>query len=202
MRTTIRKAVMSDVPVLVEMIREAFQDVAVRFELTEENCPKHPSNCQASWITRALETGVRYFVIEVEGSSCGCAALEQASPEVCYLERLAVLPLQRRQGYGRALVVHGLAEAKELGSQRVDIGIIAAHTELRDWYRNLGFVDQRMASFPHLPFQVLFMSLALDRLPPGERESVEVPRYPPRFAVLGKEERRGKGNGCSTAKRL
>jgi len=159
---TIRKAITEDVPRLVEVIRTAFQGVAVRFGLTEENCPKHPSNCQASWISRALEKGVRYFVLDLEGVSCGCVALEQASPEVCYLERLAVLPSRRGRGYGHALVKHVLHEAKKAGALRVDIGIIAAQTELRDWYRKIRFVDQRTAVFAHLPFEVLFMSRPLD----------------------------------------
>ena len=108
-----------------------------------------------------MEKGARYFVLDAEGISCGCVALEPASPEVCYLERLAVLPPQRRRGYGKALVDRVLHEAKELGAQHVDIGIIAEHTELREWYRKIGFVEQTTATFPHLPFQVLFMSLAL-----------------------------------------
>jgi N-acetylglutamate synthase-like GNAT family acetyltransferase len=157
----IREATPQEVPELVEIIRTAFQDVAVRFVLTEENCPKHPSNCHAAWIADALEKGVRYFVLDLEGVSRGCVALEQAGSEVCYLERLAVLPDQRRRGFGRALVEHVLYEAKMGGALRVDIGIISDHTELRDWYREIGFADQKTTSFPHLPFQVLFMSMAL-----------------------------------------
>ena len=161
MPCTIRESTAADISGLVEIIRTAFQDVAVRFGLTEDNCPKHPSNCQATWISNALDKGVRYFVLDSEGVLCGCVALEQGSPEVCYLERLAVLPSHRGRGYGRALVEHILHEAKRVGALRVDIGIIADHTELRDWYRKLGFVDQQTAVFAHLPFEVLFMSMAL-----------------------------------------
>lgn len=174
---TIRQATTADVPGLVEIIRTGFRDVARRFDLTAVNCPRHPSNCRESWIASALEKGVRYFVLVSEGVSCGCVALEQANPETCYLERLAVLPTLRRRGHGKALVVHALAEAKALGVQRVDIGIIAEHTELRDWYRKFGFVDQKRASFPHLPFQVLFMSLELPRTRSGGPESPEVASY-------------------------
>ncbi|MCJ7833166.1 MAG: GNAT family N-acetyltransferase [Deltaproteobacteria bacterium] len=159
---TIRKANEADIPRIVEIIRNAFHEVAVRFGLTEANCPKHPSNCKADWIEDALAKGARYFILDSEGLSCGCVALEQASPEVCYLERLGVLPAQRRRGYGRALVDHVLVEAKLLGSHQVDIGIIAAHTELKDWYRKIGFVEQKTATFSHLPFEVLFMSKAID----------------------------------------
>jgi N-acetylglutamate synthase-like GNAT family acetyltransferase len=161
---TIREATAADIPRTVEIIRNSFHDVAVRFGLTEGNCPKHPSNCKASWVEEALEKGARYFLLDSEGLSCGCVALEQAGPDVCYLERLGVLPAQRRRGYGRALVDRVLYEAKGLGSHRVDIGIIADHTELKDWYRRIGFVEQKTATFPHLPFQVLFMSMILKPL--------------------------------------
>lgn len=117
MPCTIRDAAPADVPELVEIIRTAFRDVALRFDLTPENCPRHPSNCHQSWIEDALGKGVRYFILDAEGGSCGCVALEQASSETCYLERLAVLPTHRRRGYGRALVVHALAEARPLGSR-------------------------------------------------------------------------------------
>jgi N-acetylglutamate synthase-like GNAT family acetyltransferase len=162
LKITIRQATDGDIPRIVEIIRMAFYEVAVRFDLTEDNCPKHPSNCKGSWIEEALDKGARYSLLEVDGLSCGCVALEQANPEVCYLERLGVLPAQQRRGYGRALVDHVIAEARLLGSHQVDIGIIAAHTELKDWYRKIGFVEQKTATFPHLPFEVLFMSKALD----------------------------------------
>jgi GNAT superfamily N-acetyltransferase len=158
---TIREVKLLDISGLVEIIRTSFADVAVRFSLTEENCPKHPSNCQATWIASALNKGTRYFILDSKGLTCGCVAMEQASRDVCYLERLAVLPLQRRQGFGRALVKRVLDVAKDLGVRCVDIGIIAEHTDLRDWYGKIGFVEKGTADFPHLPFTVLFMSAPL-----------------------------------------
>jgi len=157
-KITVRQADTTDIPRIVGIIRKAFYEVAVRFGLSEANCPKHPSNCKAGWIEEAMGKGARYFLLESDGLSCGCVALEQASPKICYLERLAVLPAQQRRGYGRALVDRVLDEVRLLGSHQVDIGIIAAHTEVKNWYRKIGFVEQRRAHFPHLPFEVLFMS--------------------------------------------
>jgi N-acetylglutamate synthase-like GNAT family acetyltransferase len=158
---SIRRASALDVPVVTGIIRKSFLDVAKHFNLTEHNCPTHPSNCREQWIQEALKKGVRYYVLEAEGQQCGCVALEHANPEVCYLERLAVLPDHRRCGYGRALMAHAVGEARALGVQRVDIGIIAEHTELKDWYRHIGFEEVRRATFNHLPFEVLFMSIRM-----------------------------------------
>jgi N-acetylglutamate synthase-like GNAT family acetyltransferase len=169
----IRPATEVDIPTMVKIIQNAFYNVAVRFGLTETNCPKHPSNCKPDWIEDALAKGVRYFILDSDGDSCGCAALEQGSPEVCYLERLAVLPAHQRQGFGRAVVDHVLEEARLSGARQVDIGIIAEHFELKEWYKKIGFIELRKAHFPHLPFEVLFMSKRLAPEPVSNSASLK-----------------------------
>jgi len=159
----IREARPEDAIVLSEIIRRSFRDVADRFNLTQENCPKHPSNCTDQWIRSDLHRGVRYFVLEDDGIPSGCVALELANDEACYLERLCVVPEKRRQGFGKALVRHVLDEATCAGARHVSIGIISDHAELKEWYRKIGFTEGETKGFPHLPFHVTFMSYGLKR---------------------------------------
>ena len=158
MSIVIRNAGNEDVPLLTTLVRDAFRDVAERFHLTPENCPKHPSNCAPEWFETALEKGIRYYILEHNQMPCGCVALEHAKPDVCYLERLAVLPQFREKGFGKALVDHVVNEARKLGISRVEIGIIAEQKALKEWYEGLGFVFTREAEFEHLPFKVAFMA--------------------------------------------
>jgi N-acetylglutamate synthase-like GNAT family acetyltransferase len=158
----IRVCTQKDIEVIVETIRRSFRDVALRFNLTQENAPRHPSNYTKEWIQKDMERGVTYFVIENENIVAGCVALELANPDVCYLERLAVLPNQRRCGFGKALVNRVLSEAKSLGAKHVNIGIIADQSELKNWYKGIGFVEGETKEFSHLPFQVTFMSYDMD----------------------------------------
>jgi GNAT superfamily N-acetyltransferase len=153
-----RKACLKDASLLCLLIHDSHQDVAERFGLTLKNCPRHPSNCTREWIEKDLLRGVVYYIMEHDDKPVGCAAMEQASPEVCYLERLSVLPGQRKKGFGRALVNNVIIKAKTLGAGRVDIGIIAQHTELKRWYAKLGFIEGETKEFPHLPFRVTFLS--------------------------------------------
>jgi N-acetylglutamate synthase-like GNAT family acetyltransferase len=153
----IRKATIGDVSVLTDVIRRAFRDVADRFGLTAENCPKHPSNCEREWIESDLARGVAYFVLAEQGRPCGCVAVEAATDDTCYLERLAVLPQRRNAGFGRRLVERALREAWSARSSVVSVGIIARHHELREWYRRLGFAEAGLQRFPHLPFEVAFL---------------------------------------------
>ncbi len=157
-----REAFSADAALLALIIGNAFKDVAVRFGLTEQNCPKHPSNCTPQWIEPALEKGVRYFILEEDGVPCGCVALERARPEVCYMERLAVLPEYRSRGLGRELACHALSLARDSGAQRVEIGIISEQQELKEWYERIGFSETGRAAFPHLPFEVTFMAKTLE----------------------------------------
>ncbi|MBN2539667.1 MAG: GNAT family N-acetyltransferase [Deltaproteobacteria bacterium] len=136
--------------------------MADRFGLTRENAPRHPSNCTAGWVQKDMNRGVVYFVLKDLDRVAGCAALEVANPDTCYLERLAVLPAHRNQGFGKVLVDHVLSEAGLLGARHVNIGIIAEQTELKDWYKRIGFVEGESKAFSHLPFRVTFLSYELD----------------------------------------
>lgn len=157
MKVTIRAATSADADTLAEIVCRSFADVARRFALTPENCPKHPSNCTVRWIEEEQKRGVRYFIAELDGEPSACVAMEAASDGMHYLERLAVLPHRRRCGIGRLLVEHVIGTAKTAGANGVSLCIIAKHSELHEWYRRLGFQETTTKRFAHLPFDVLFM---------------------------------------------
>ena len=156
-RMHIRKAGATDISLLSELIRLSFRDVADRFKLTAANCPKHPSNCTDEWVENDFRRGVSYYILEHKSVAAGCVAIEKANPDLCYLERLAVLPHERNKGLGGKLVEHIFHKARNLGAKRISIGIIAEQTELKQWYQKIGFFDGGTKAFSHLPFRVTFM---------------------------------------------
>lgn len=158
MDSRIRSATKEDIDILVELIRDSFLDVAERFGLTSQNSPTHSSNCRPEWLLREMNRGVTFYILETDGKPAGCAALEKINDEVCYLERLAVLPHYRGKGFGEALVRHILSEARELNAFRVQIGVIADDETLRAWYERLGFDEVESKKFPQLVFRVTFMA--------------------------------------------
>ena len=157
----IQEADRHEVSLLSDLIRVSFRVVAERFNLTPENCPKHPSNCTDNWIRNDLRRGVKYYTIEFNGAKIGCVALEKATQELCYLERLAVLPKYRRNGFGKALVDHVFNQAKAMGANRIRIGVISDQVELKLWYQKMGFVEKETKEFSQLPFPVSFMAYEL-----------------------------------------
>lgn len=40
---------------------------------------------------------------------------------------------------------------------KISIGIIAAQTDLKRWYQEIGFIEGDSKKFKHLPFLVTFM---------------------------------------------
>lgn len=116
------------------IIRASFKTVAERFDLNKTNCPKHPSNCTDEWIKSDFQRGILYFLLELDEKNIGCAALEKASSELCYLKRLAVIPEKRNMGFGKMLIDHVFNQAELLGCKNVSIGIIAKQQELKSWY--------------------------------------------------------------------
>ena len=157
----IKNADLEDVTILCGLVRKSYRSVAQRFGLTPENCPKHPSNCTDDWIRNDLDRGVSFYLMEHNGLPAGCAALEIPEPELGYLERLAVLPSSRHRGLGRRLVDHVFLQAQNAGVHNISIGIIAAQTDLKNWYQKIGFVEGDTREFTHLPFSVTFMTYQL-----------------------------------------
>jgi N-acetylglutamate synthase-like GNAT family acetyltransferase len=153
----IREANETDFDVLVTLLRDSFRDVAQRFGLTVENCPKSPAFYTKQRIKEDFERGVKYYILEENGKAFGCVAFEKAGPDFCYLERLAVLPEHRRNGCGKALVNHVFNQARKMGLQRIEIGMIAKDAKLKNWYRKFGFIVKGTKRFDHLPFEVAFM---------------------------------------------
>jgi len=158
---SIRQASGEDLATIARLVSESNRDVAVRFGLTFENCPKHPSFCTASWVQADLARGETYFILEDEGAPIGCVAYESPSAGLAYLNRLSVLPDHRHRGAGTRLVKHFVEHARRCSIGVVSIGVIGEHTALQRWYRKLGFEDGEIRRFPHLPFSVQYMSCSL-----------------------------------------
>ncbi|MCP3875046.1 MAG: GNAT family N-acetyltransferase [Desulfobacteraceae bacterium] len=160
-KIVIQKAAAKDAHALSDLIRLSYQDVAQTFNLTQDNCPKHPSNCTDDWIKKDMARGVKYSILYKDGIPIGCAGLEIAENNISYLERLAVLPEFRHKGLGEKLVEYMFSRARQMDSNTMSIGIIAEQEVLKKWYETLGFVYVETKKFDHLPFQVGFMKIEL-----------------------------------------
>lgn len=154
----IREATANDIATIAMLISQSNMDVAQKFGLNSDNCPKHPSFCSTSWVESDLARGERYFILEEASAPIACVAYETPSAGLAYLNRLSVLPHHRRRGLGARLVEHIIDLARAGAIQTISIGIIGEHTDLQRWYKCLGFVIGETKRFPHLPFSVTYLT--------------------------------------------
>jgi GNAT superfamily N-acetyltransferase len=161
MEARIRIAGEADIPTVAAIIRAAFEDVARQFQLTRDNAPTHPSNCEEAWIRRDMPRGVDYHLLTVGDESVGCYGYHKGLSSEASFQRLAVLPSHQQRGLGRMLVQHALRLSRAAGARSVKIGIVAQHRALAEWYVKLGFVEAERRRFEHLPFEVLYLCHSL-----------------------------------------
>jgi len=157
----IREAESDDAAILATLVSEANKEVALRFGLNVENCPKHPSFCTEAWVKADLARGERYFILEENLRAIACVAYERPSASLAYLNRLSVLPAHRDRGMGSRLVEFIIELARSEKVDQVSIGVIGEHADLQRWYRKRGFERGEVKRFPHLPFSVQYMAYAI-----------------------------------------
>ena len=157
----IRQATDGDISTIAMLISASNKDVAPRFGLTADNCPKHPSFCTDAWVAADPARGERYFIAEEDACPMACVAYESPSAGLAYLNRLSVLPTCRKRGVGAALVQHIVRVAQANAVQTISIGVIGEHVDLQRWYAKLGFKPGETKRFAHLPFSVTYMTYAI-----------------------------------------
>lgn len=145
------------------VIRNSFRTVAKEFNLTRANCPTHPSFVTIRQLTELKKKGLNFFGGFLGETQVGFVALEKADEALYYMEKLAVIPDDRHQGYGQKLVEFAVDYVRSHNGKKISIGIIDEHTILKDWYKTLGFIEVSTRKFNHLPFTVSYMEIEVSR---------------------------------------
>jgi putative acetyltransferase len=84
----------------------------------------------------------RLLLAEYGGRLAGCVALHQLDPAICEMKRLYLRPQFRGKGLGRALAERIIAEARQIGYQRMRLDTV--EPVMKDavaMYRKLGFKE-------------------------------------------------------------
>jgi ribosomal protein S18 acetylase RimI-like enzyme len=139
------------------IIRNSFITVANVLGLTPENAATNPAFLTFEKFKAAVAKGILMFGLFSEKRQVGFVALEIAEDRVYYMERLAVLPEFRHQGFGVKLMDFVFEYVRSLGGQKVSIAIIDENEVLKRWYLKYGFEPTEIKHYPHLPFTVCFM---------------------------------------------
>lgn len=135
------------VPVQSEQDWKAARSVRERVFIDEQECPP-----EEEW--DGHDDTSRHVLGRVEGTVMATArwrAVPREQDIVAKLERFAVLPEYRGQGFGTELVRYVLNDARRAG---FDVFVLHAQAQLENWYEELGFQSTGRtfteANIPHV----------------------------------------------------
>jgi putative acetyltransferase len=130
--------VQAETPTQLAQARELFLEYAqsLGFSLCFQNFDKELAGLPGDY---APPEG-RLLLAEDEGQVVGCVALHKLEPGVCEMKRLYLRPTVRGKGLGRILAAHIIAEARQIGYQRMRLDTV--EPVMKDavaMYRKIGF---------------------------------------------------------------
>src|SRR5579863_10462659 len=143
----------------IAQARELFLEYAqsLGFSLCFQNFDKELANLPGDY---APPDG-RLLLAEYEGQPAGCIALRKLEPGICEMKRLYLRPQFRGKGLGRVLADRIIAEARQIGYQRMRLDTV--EPVMKDavaMYRKIGF--REIEPYRPNPFAgALYMELLL-----------------------------------------
>jgi diamine N-acetyltransferase len=146
---TIRPWTRADLPVVQWLLRETWLEAYGGFIAANDlsaylEAQYSLARFEALW----ADADVTGLVAEVEGVVAGYAKLYHARAEQrFYVHQLYILPARQGLGLGHRLMDWAEVRARELGADRIWLGVMVKNTQAVDWYRKLGYTVTETAPF-------------------------------------------------------
>ena len=160
----IRQIQISEFPVAVEMLRTSFLTVAKELDLTEENCPRHTAfSTTLEELHKHYNRGWLMYGLYEDTRLSGYVSLSKSreTDGEYELHNLGVLPECRHKGYGRELIDFCKNKVKELGGDKITLGMVEENTRLKNWYMQNGFIHTGSKKFDGFTFTAGFMEFKI-----------------------------------------
>jgi ribosomal protein S18 acetylase RimI-like enzyme len=150
----------NEIDMICSLLQESFKTVAEEYKLTKENSPTHNAFITQQILQKEIEKGVILFGFRDNDKLIGCVGINKASNKDCYyIEKLCVLPAYRHKRIGNLLLAHAITEIAKKKCNYISIGIINENEQLKQWYINQGFIEQKFVKFDHQSFTVCFLTM-------------------------------------------
>ena len=144
-------------PEYADVVRRSFATVAKDFGWTVETAPTFTAFISNERLQSKVTDGYLPFGLFVDDKVFGFVSLTDIGDGVHELNHLAVLSEWRHFGYGKKLLDICKSKVRELGGNKISIGIVEGNTVLKDWYASNGFIHIGTKKFEHQPFTAGFM---------------------------------------------
>jgi ribosomal protein S18 acetylase RimI-like enzyme len=149
MTIPLRRWLRSDLPAVQRLLLDTWLDAYGSFIPREDLA----GYLQAHYSQAKLEAlfgdpDVTGMVAEVEGVVVGYAKLYHARAEQrFYVHQLYILPGKQGLGLGRRLMACAEERAREVGADRIWLGVMVKNAQAVGWYKKLGFAVTETSPF-------------------------------------------------------
>ena len=145
----IRHWLQADLPAIQRLLLETWVDAYESFIPRADLIGYlHSQYSHAKLAALLADPDVTGLVAEVDGVVVGYAKLYHARAEQrFYMHQLYILPARQRLGLGHRLMAGAEARARELGADRIWLGVMAKNAQALAWYKKLGYTPVENAPF-------------------------------------------------------
>ncbi|HOX57381.1 MAG TPA: GNAT family N-acetyltransferase [Candidatus Paceibacterota bacterium] len=149
MNIAIRRWTPPDLPAIQNLLRETWLDAYGSFIPREDLA----GYLQAHYSQEKLEMlfadpDVTGLLVEMEGVVAGYAKLFHARAEQrFYMHQLYIRPAKQGLGLGHRLMACAEQHARQLGADRIWLGVMVKNTHAVSWYKKMGFAVTETAPF-------------------------------------------------------
>jgi diamine N-acetyltransferase len=149
MNLSIRRWTHADLPTIQRLLRETWLDAYGSFISREDLIGYLQTQySQAKLEALFADPDVTGLVAEVDRAVAGYAKLYYNRAEQrFYVHQLYILPARQGLGLGHRLMACAEARARELGADRIWLGVMVKNTQAVAWYKKMGFTVTETAPF-------------------------------------------------------
>lgn len=144
-------------PVCLDIIKKSYEDTAVAFGMTEENCPyRGRTRLPLSVFEKEFNDGYMMYGYTKDGRIIGFLSM-QLKEDTLYIQDIAILPSYQHNGYGGELLRFAKETALDAGCPKLSLGMVHDNIPLREWYQGHGFHTVKLLHFEKVDYTVGIM---------------------------------------------
>ena len=149
MSLTIRRWIQADLPSIQNLLLETWLDAYTSFIPREDVVGYlHTQYSLTKLEGLVADPDVTGLVAELDGAVAGYAKFFHDRPQQrFYVHQLYILPDKQGHGLGHRLMAAAEVRARELGADRIWLGVMVKNTQAVDWYQKMGYTVMETAPF-------------------------------------------------------
>ena len=145
MQINIRKAIPADAPAIARLLvlawQKAYRGILSDARLASQNVDERTQKIQNGIATRL---DFRYHVLEADGDIAGislcCPCSDADLTKALEIQAFYIHPHYQRQGLGRILMRHTLADLRASGDAAIALWVLKENHNARAFYEQMGFM--------------------------------------------------------------